>query len=103
MTSLNTIGKVDALKLLAQDAETAVDFVNVRTKISLQQNQFDALTDMAFNSERAALKIIRLANEYKGISMDSFIRTLPSGYLSPIGIQNRRGDEANLYLNGDYK
>jgi lysozyme len=44
------ITKAQALDLLKQDVQGAVDAVNAGLKVSVKQNQFDALVSLAFNA-----------------------------------------------------
>src|ERR1039458_6568245 len=44
------ITKDQALTLLKQDVQTAVGQVNSALKVSVKQNQFDALVGLAFNA-----------------------------------------------------
>lgn len=91
------------LALLKSDAQTAVSFVNRRLSTSVTQTQFDALTDVAFNSERAAGILVNRVNSSETIGPANFVNTLPHGYNSPPGLINRREDEATLFLRGDYQ
>ncbi len=98
------ITKTQALALLTSDAQTAVLFVENKLTVGVTQTQFDALTDVAFNSERAAGSLINMVNNSMGIGPADFVLTLPNGYRTqPTGLINRREDEANLFLNGDYR
>ncbi len=96
------ITKKEALKLLSEDAQSAVSFVNKRLEISQSQKQFDALVDTAFNSPRAAGILINKINNEEPLWGETFRNTLPHGYDSPPGLLRRRDDEATLYLAGQY-
>ncbi len=69
---------------------------------NLTQSQFDALVSVAFNSPRAALKLAHQLTKLSKIGTEEFINSLPKGVGSPRGLINRRTDEANLFLRGDY-
>ncbi|MGB6474609.1 MAG: hypothetical protein WBF04_11065, partial [Candidatus Sulfotelmatobacter sp.] len=97
------VTKAQALALLKGDAQTAVSFVNGRLSGAAKQTQFDSLVDVAFNSERAAAILINRVNSSETIGPANFVNTLPHGYHSLPGLINRREDEANLFLNGDYQ
>jgi lysozyme len=60
-----TITQDQADALLLSDIAAAVTFVNQAVTVPLQQNQFDALVDFAFNLGRAALSgstLLKLLN-----------------------------------------
>jgi GH24 family phage-related lysozyme (muramidase) len=77
--------------------------VNNHLKTGLSQYMFDALTSVAFNSQRAALSLIRQYDNVRGpLFTSDFVETLPRGWLSPPGMINRRVDEADLFFLGRY-
>jgi lysozyme len=92
-----------ALALLRADAQAAETFVRQRLATAVPQNEFDALVDVAFNSERAALALIRKIDESGVVRRADFVNTLPHGAGSPRGLVRRREKEATLFLEGDYR
>lgn len=90
------------MELLLQDTRSAQAFVSNHMKGNLTQSQFDALVRVAFNSPRAALKLADQFSRSPKIGPEDFINTLPHGAASPRGLINRRTEEANLYLRGEY-
>lgn len=96
------ITAAQALALLRKDAQAAERFVGRRLSSAVSQNEFDALVDVAFNSERAAALLIRKVDESAAVGRADFIDTLPHGSRSPHGLVRRREKEANLFLHGDY-
>src|SRR5215469_13127525 len=60
-----SITQDQAMEFLKEDVQTCVDFINSHCKVQLNQNQFDALVDFAFNLGTGALgssTLIRLVN-----------------------------------------
>ena len=108
--SFGTLSKDAALQLLKKDASFAVNAVNKYVKVTLSQNQFDALTSLAFNIGADAFAnstVLRNVNSANTLSIDkSFMmwnKARIDGVLTPIqGLTNRRKAEANLFLNGNY-
>lgn len=102
----NGITKEKAEALLKQDAQRAVDVVKNTIKVPLTQNQFDALVSMAFNYGKLPKNLTKLVNEGctdpKKITA-AFGEVRRSGGQIVRGLVNRRADEAELFLNGDYK
>jgi lysozyme len=104
------ITKAQALVLLQEDAQHAVNAVNKYTTISLAQNQFDALTSFTFNVGAGAFRnstLLRMVNSENLDSIpDAFImwnKARVNGILTPVsGLTNRRIDESNLYIYGTY-
>lgn len=92
-----------ALALLRTDAQAAETFVRQRLSAAVPQSQFDALVDVAFNSERAALALIRKIDESGIVGRADFVNTLPQRAKSPRGLVRRREKEANLFLHGAYR
>ena len=97
------ITAAEALSLLRTDAQTAEGFVNRHLSAAVPQNEFDALVDVAFNSERAAAVLIGKVNRFEAVGRADFVNTLPHGAKSPPGLIRRREDEASLFLNGTYR
>ena len=96
------ITKEQARALLAQDVESTVAFVNKHNHFSLSQVRFDALVSVAYNSQRAALTIMRAMDKHRQITTNTFIRSLRPNMRHELGLVNRRQDEANLFLHHRY-
>ncbi len=109
--SFSTLSRDAARQLLRNDAAFAVNTVNKYVKVSLNQNQFDALTSFTFNIGAGGFSkssVLRNVNFGNTLSIDkSFMmwnKATINGVLTPIqGLTNRRQAEANLFLNGDYE
>ena len=102
----NGMTKAEAESLLQKDAEKAVNIVKTTIKVPLTQNQFDALVSLAFNYGKLPKNLTKLVNEGcadpKKIS-SAFGEVKYSEGKVVRGLVNRRADEAELFLNGDYK
>ena len=108
----NGISQQDALKLLKSDLQGAANqllgFLS-RNTVLLSQNQFDALVSFTFNAGSAWMYNSTLRNVLLGGNLsneaiyDAIMRWVyVNGDVAP-GLVNRRKDEADLFLNGDYK
>jgi len=104
------ITRVQSLALFKQDAKFAVDAVNKYTTVSLNQNQFDALTSFTFNVGAGALRNSTLLREINAGNIDAIKNSFMmwnkaniNGVLTPVkGLTNRRTAEYNLYNDGTY-
>jgi lysozyme len=104
------LSKNAATQLLRKDASFAVNAVNKYVSVSLNQNQFDALTSLTFNIGAGGFSkssVLRNVNSGNTESIDnSFLmwnKARVDGVLTPVqGLTNRRQAEANLFSNGDY-
>jgi RHS repeat-associated protein len=98
------ITREQAYQLLRQDAQIAVNVINRLVTVSLNQNQFDALTSYVFNT--GSLYGTNLlsnlnAGNFQGAALQMDIVT-QLGVVQP-GLVNRRQAEQNLFLYGIYK
>ena len=108
--SFGTLSRSAATQLLRKDASFAVNAVNKYVKVSLNQNQFDALTSLTFNIGAGGFSessVLRNVNSGNTLSIDkSFMmwnKAAINGVLTPVqGLTNRRQAESNLFMNGDY-
>ena len=89
--SFGTLSKNAALQLLRKDASFAVNAVNKYVKVSLNQNQFDALTSLTFNIGAGAFSkstVLRNVNSGNTLSIDkSFMmwnKARIDGVLTPV-------------------
>lgn len=98
----NGLDEDQILSLLSQDLEPAEKGVNSKVKVSLSQNQFDALVSFTFNTGIQAfagstlLKILNQAN-YAGVP-DQLRRWVHAGGKVIDGLVNRRENEIKLWL-----
>jgi lysozyme len=87
--------------LCSQDAKVAVDFINKVVKVSLTQNQFDALTSFVFNigignfKSSTLLKVLN-AGDYKSVPAQMMRWNKADGSVSQ-GLTNRRNKEIALW------
>jgi len=108
--SFGILSRSAATQLLRKDASFAVNAVNKYVKVSLNQNQFDALTSLTFNIGAGGFSkssVLRNVNSGNTLSIDkSFMmwnKATINGVLTPVqGLTNRRQAESNLFMNGDY-
>ena len=94
-----------ALQLLSQDTESAVDSVNKKVTVNLSQMQFDALVDFTFNLGGAALgesTLLKNVNSGNNVVMENFTDWDHAGGKVVAGLTVRRTHEFNLFSNGDY-
>lgn len=103
----NGITKDEALELLRDDVKIAEDAVNSLVKVSLTQNQFDALVDFTFNlgvgalSKSSLLKKLN-AGDHAAVPAEFMkwnkVRNPKTGQLEPLaGLTKRRQKEADLW------
>lgn len=95
------IDEPTAESLLRADMATAVAAVNHMVNVPLNQNQFDALCDFAFNCGVGALKgstLLRLINKGElDIAASQFSLWVHAGGQVVAGLVRRRADEAALF------
>lgn len=100
----NGLTNDQVLALLAQDVKPAEQSVNNGVKVSLNQNQFDALVSFTFNvgggafSSSTLLKVLN-QGQYDQVP-DQLRRWTKSGGRTVQGLVNRRENEIKLW-NGD--
>ena len=102
----------EAADLLRQDARRAEDEVNAALKVPVNQNQFDALTSIAFNAGPKAVApentLLSKINQGRAVEQSDFTAynkaRMRNGSLvvSP-GLTNRRLDEYDIFSTGNYK
>lgn len=96
------ITKEQAEKLFAMDIQIHENNVNQLVKVSLTQNQFDALVSLEFNIGYGAFKnstLLKLLNAGKyRESAEQFPRWVYSGGKVSAGLQKRREEEKRLFL-----
>lgn len=97
-----TITKEESRELLRKDVKIAEDAVNNSVKVSLTQDQFDALVSFTFNVGGGALKkstLLRLLNagDYQGAA-DQFPKWRVAGGKVLQGLVNRRQAERQTFL-----
>lgn len=96
------ITKEQALKFLDEDIAEAVEAVNYLVKVSLTQNQFDALVDFTFNVGSGALgssTLLRKLNvgDYEGAAQELLRWNKDNGKVIA-GLTRRREAERKLFL-----
>lgn len=95
------ISEEDALKLLKQDTKVAVDATNRLVKVSLTQNQFDAIVSFTYNVGQGNLSKSNLLTklnkkEYDAIASELIKWNKAGGIVIP-GLTYRRNAEAELF------
>jgi len=98
------ITKAQAYQFLKQDAGIAVNAINKYVRVSLNQNQFDALTSYIYNT--GSLRGTQLLNNlnsgnFPGAALQMDINTSVGVFMQ--GLENRRITERNLFLYGTYR
>ena len=104
----NGINEEQAGALLVGDLATAENAVNAGVKVSITQNQFDALVSLAFNIGAGAFRsstVLRKLNAGdvagSAAAFALWNKVSQGGQLVvSAGLMNRRTDEANLFLDG---
>lgn len=101
-----------ASDLLRQDVRRAENEVNAALKVPVTQNQFDALTSIAFNAGPKAVApgntLLSKINQGRAVQQSDFTAynkaRMRDGSLavSP-GLTNRRLDEYEIFSTGNYK
>jgi lysozyme len=99
-----TITQAQAAALLQQDVASSVSCVNGAVTVDLQQNQFDALVDFAFNLGCGALRgstLLKMVNagDFAGAA-GQFGRWVNAGGKPLPGLVKRRAAEAALFAGG---
>ncbi len=96
------ISHLKAEELLQQDLRIYEEAINRIVKVSLTQNQFDALVSFAFNVGIGALvssTLLKLLNEgYSKMAAKQFSRWIYAGGRVLPGLVKRRHDEFNLFI-----
>ena len=96
------ITEVEANEILAKDLKEAEDAVNTMVKVTLRQNQFDALVSFVFNlgagnfAGSTLLKMVN-ASDFNNAA-GQFIRWNRAGGKVLAGLTRRREAEAALFL-----
>lgn len=109
----NGITKDQALVLFKSDTQWAIDATNKQITVSLNQHQFDAVVSLIFNIGPGAPSIDKgFYNSYVRRSINNGNRSANivanwklfkyAGGRSNNGLINRRKDETELFVNGDY-
>jgi lysozyme len=98
------ITQTEAEQLLSMDVHTAEACVNLRVKVPITQDEFDALVDFAFNVGREAFLqstlLARLnAGDIAGAA-EEFGRWVHAGQGISSGLVRRREAEAELFRRG---
>jgi len=104
------IGETEARQLLTGDIGTAEVAVQSHVKVPLTQNQFDALTSLAYNIgagnfERSTLLQHLNHGDYSGAAAQFAVwdNIKVDGTLKPdSGLVHRRNLERDMFLNGNY-
>jgi len=95
------ISEAEADRLLALDLAEAVQAVNRLVRVSVTQNQFDALVDFTFNlggHRLAESTLLRLVNEQKfDLAVREFPKWVYAGSQVLPGLVVRRKAEAELF------
>jgi lysozyme len=90
-----------ALDLLGQDVKPAERAVNTGVKVTINQNQFDALVSFTFNVGVAAFTsstLLKVLNQQQNDQVPTqFLRWVRSGGQVVQGLLNRRQNEISLW------
>ena len=101
------LSSLEATAVLGRDLAIAEAAVNKLVTVGLQQTQFDTLVDFIFNlgvnafTSSTLLKKINATAPIADIQHE-MLRWIYAGGVVAQGLVNRRSDEWNLYLNGNY-
>ncbi|HET9179014.1 MAG TPA: lysozyme [Terriglobia bacterium] len=103
------VSMAQALDLLKEDVQKAVDEVNEALNVPLAQNQFDALVDLAYNagprSVQPGLEMMSSVNDYD-VSESDFTQydkiTVRGRTFVSKGLLSRRIQEWLLFEEGEY-
>jgi lysozyme len=102
----NGITQERGREILRQDAQNAVDAVNRHVQVNLNQAQFDTLVSFTFNSGVNAFANSTLLEEINNQNFDQvpdeLRRWVHAGGERVQGLVNRREDEVDLFVNGEY-
>ena len=97
-----SITQDQAMEFLKEDIQPCVDFINSQCKVQLNQNQFDALVDFAFNLGTGALggsTLFKLVNAGDfAAAAEEFIKWNHAGGKVLPGLTKRRLAERDLFL-----
>ncbi|MBQ3182190.1 MAG: glycoside hydrolase family protein [Clostridia bacterium] len=99
------ITKSDALTLLATDlkkAERLVIEYSEQLEIKWDQNEFDALVSLAYNSGGCVYYVMDALVQGTD-PYDAFRMIVYAGETYSKGLYNRRSDEAEIFMYGDYR
>lgn len=104
------LSKPECTALAYEDLRQSESLVNRLVKVPMNQQQYDALVIFSFNiggSAFAASTVLRLMNEcnYKEACehFDDWVKVTKGGRrIFSEGLQNRRDEEQELFINGDY-
>lgn len=100
--NLTYLTETEATGLLLQDVNDAVSAVNRYVKISLTQNQFDALVSFAFNCGAGALAKVAKTVNAGGNVPAHIMRYVYQGQTVLPGLVNRRTRDVAIWTNGEY-
>lgn len=106
VTPGKTITDLQAEVLLRGDLRSAIDCVNQCVKVAVEQHQFDALVDFAFNAGRGALTRSALlaklnAKDFAGAARQFGLWINVNGQPNR-GLQRRRAAETSMF-SGTYR
>lgn len=101
-----TITEQQALEFLAADLAIAGNAVSALVRVPINQAQFDALTDFAFNEGEghlASSTLLKLLNakQYQAAAGQFKFWNLSAGQVEP-GLVKRRAAEAALFLSNPF-
>jgi len=107
----NGITRDETEQLLTDDLDTAETAVQNNVKVPLTQSLYDALVSFTYNEGAGAFEsstLLHLLNQgdYNGAANQMplwhYVSLSGGGHASSTGLINRRTDERNLFLNGNY-
>lgn len=100
------ITTLEAEALLRADLRAAIDFVNSAVKVTIEQNQFDALVDFCFNAGRGNLArstLLKLVNTKQfDDAAEQFCLWINVNGQPSRGLVRRRSAEKAMFL-GTYR
>ena len=102
----SSISREDALNILKNDLLSAVTRVKNYSKsigVAWNQNEFDALVSVSFNSGNGVKRIIdNLVSGQDPVSAFTWYYTIDRAKRGDLGLWRRRMDEADMFLYGTY-